>query len=235
MVRNPILVTAETTVETSQQVRDYLLCQRCEVRFQQNGEDWLMRNGPFRRDGRFPLRDALQQSTPGETIPIGVLYTAPFDPGFDVHKLIYFGASVFWRSSVHHWNDSKKLMTPAKLADDLEEDLRLYLLDKAAFPSSVLFLLSITASKPLQHFNHPGPMTPNTPAKTDITGVAFNIPGIQFRMFTGGFPSHMRANSAAVPPHKVLLTDRVEQEIHSRAAEMSTDSKVVGTLASKKF
>src|ERR1700733_9843084 len=132
-IRNPILVTASTTVQTSEQVRDYLLCESCEVRFQQNGEDWVMKNGP-RRNGRFLLREALLRSPNKSTIPSGDIYKEPFDSAFDLEKLIYFAASVFWRSSVHPWRGFEHLMTRAKLPDVSEEGLRLFLLHQDQFP-----------------------------------------------------------------------------------------------------
>jgi hypothetical protein len=232
-VRNPILVTAATTVETSEQVSDYLLCKGCETRFQQCGEDWVMKNGP-RRNGRFPLRDALQRSGTGRIIATGELYTAPFDGRFDLNKLIYFAASVFWRSSVHHWKGFEHLMTRAKLPKRLEEQLRLYLLGERGFPRDLVLLLSITAGAPLPHFTHPGPMARAGGVSTEAAGFAFMIPGVQFRMFHV-FPDQARRGSAAIAPHPVLLTDRMENEIHSRSAGMRETSKVVGALAKKRI
>jgi len=233
VVRNPVLVTAATTVETSEQVSDFLLCKSCETRFQQCGEDWVMKNGP-RRNGRFPLRDALRKSSTGRTIATGELYTAPFDGGFDLKKLMYFAASIFWRSSVHHWNGFEHLMTRAKLPDTLEEGLRLHLLGKKEFSHDLVLLLSITASRPLPHFTHPGPMTRAGGVSAEVAGFAFMIPGIQFRMFHI-FPEQMRGGSAAIAPHPVLLTDRIENEIHARGEGMRETSQIVGTLAKKRI
>jgi hypothetical protein len=230
-IRNPVLVTAATTVETSEQVSDYLLCKGCETRFQQCGEDWVMKNGP-RRNGRFPLREALMRSSTGRTITTGELYTAPFDGGFDLSKLIYFAASVFWRSSAHHWNGFEHLMTRAKLPVRLEEELRRFLLGERGFPRDLVLLLSITAHAPLPHFTHPGPMTRAGGVSAEVAGFAFMIPGIQFRMFHV-FPDQMRGGSAAIAPHPVLLTDRMQNEIHARSASMREASKVVGALAKK--
>src|SRR5271157_4081800 len=72
-VRHPILVTESTTLQTPAQVHDYLLCGSCELRLEQGGEDWVMRNGP-QRNGRFPLREALLRSPNKTTTASGDIY-----------------------------------------------------------------------------------------------------------------------------------------------------------------
>lgn len=230
-VRNPVLVTAAKTVETSEQVRDCLLCKSCEIRFQQNGEDWVMKNGP-RRNGRFPLREALTRSNNKRTLESGNLYRVPFNPAFDVKKLIYFAASVFWRSSVHHWKGFEHLMTRAKLPKGLEEDLREYLLGSRPFPSKVVLLLCVTASAPLPHITYPGPMSRHLGMPDESKGFAFLIPGLQFRLFWA-FPEPLIQISSTVPPHPVLVSDIVESDVRGRVDDMRATSKVVGGLAAK--
>ena len=231
-IRNPILVTASTTVQTSDQVRDYLLCKSCELLFQQRGEDWVMKNGPH-RNGRFQLRDALLRSPVKSTIPSGDVYKEPYDPAFDLEKLIYFAASVFWRSSVHHWRGFEHLMTRAELPDRLEEGLRLFLLHEAQFPTDLVLLISVTATRIWPHLTHPSPMKQAAPTVPSMAGYAFMIPGLQFRMHYENVPDKMKGVSVAVPPHAILLSDRVESEIRAEAEKMRKTSKLVGSLVGK--
>jgi hypothetical protein len=227
-IRNPILVTAQTTVQTSEQVSDYLLCKGCELRFQQNGEDWLMRNRPH-RNGRFPLREALLRSPNKSTIPMGDVYKADFDPGFDLEKLIYFGASVFWRSSAHHWNSYRHLVTPAKLPSDLEEKLRLFLLHENGFPTDLVLLITVTASKVWPLMAHPQRMKEGGRAAPNA--YSFMIPGIQFRVIYGDIPDEMKGASVTLCPHAVLVTDHVQSEIRADAHGLRSTSRLVGSIA----
>jgi hypothetical protein len=227
-IRNPVLVTASTTVQSNEQASDYLLCRKCEVRFQQNGEEWLMRNGP--RKGRFPLRDALCRSPNKTSISSGDLYKEPYDSAFNLESLIYFAASVFWRSSVHHWRGFEHLMSRAKLPERLQEQFRLFLLHEDQFPTDVALLISITATQVYPHLTHPSPMQRALATTPELAGFAFMIPGLQFRLHCENVPEQMKAVSVALPPHAILVTDRIEQEIRTSAEKLRSTSKVVGSL-----
>jgi len=230
-VRHPVLITASTTLQTSAQVHDYLLCKTCEIRFAQNGEDWVMKNGPH-RNGRFPLREALLRSPIKSTIPTGDIYKQPFDPAFELEKLIYFAASVFWRASVHHWNPGQNLTTRAPLICEIQERLRLFLLHADGFPTEAVLLISVTASKPLAHCILPTPMVRASQAAT-ANGHGFAIPGLQFRLLYENATEDMKRVSVALPPHAVVVTDRVEKEIRASAEVLRKTSRPVGSLSAK--
>jgi hypothetical protein len=226
--RNPILVTSSKTVQTSEQVKDYLLCSACELLFQQRGEDWVMKNGP--RRGRFLMREALTRSPNFGSVEAGDIYKDPFDEAFDLEKLIYFGASVFWRVSVHHWRGLEHLMTRAKLPESSEEALRTFLLHEDQFPTDLVMLISISKTEPLPHLTHPSPMLRSKEGGPEIAGYAFMIPGLQFRVLCGDLSTDMLRGSAAVPPHAVFLTDRIEAEVRAGAEKLRATSKLVGSL-----
>jgi hypothetical protein len=229
VISNPVLVTASTTFQTSEQVSDYLLCRRCELRLAQNGEEWVLRNSPH-RNGRFPMREALLRSPIKSTIRAGESYKEPYDSAFDLERLVYFAASVFWRASVHTWDRVKHLMERAPLPLELNEQLRLFLLHLGAFPIDAVLLISVSASKPLPHIIFP---QANKRANlTDIIGYDFAVPGLQFRLMYGNIPDLMKQISVAVPPHAVLLTDLVEREIKARRDELRKTSRMVGSLGS---
>lgn len=59
-IKDPILVTAKVTMSTSKQVRDHLLCSKCERLFDRNGENYVLRQMNDR--GKFPLLDRLRIS-----------------------------------------------------------------------------------------------------------------------------------------------------------------------------
>lgn len=235
VIRHPVLVTSSATVQTSEQVSDYLLCRACELVFEQGGEDWVLRNSP-KRGGRFPLRDALLRSSVKSEIPSAIICKAPHDPAFDVERLIYFAASVFWRASVHHWSGSKHLMTPAQLSPFVEEQLRRFLLGVGPFPPGTALLISVSAGPhPRPHCVFPTPMQRANPNVPDISAVAFCIPGLQFRFMWDKVPEKSQSVSVTRPPHAVLLTDRLEDEIFDDASRLRLTSKVVGSLGGVNF
>lgn len=232
-ITHPILVTAETTVQTPAQVHDYLLCADCELRFEQRGEDWVLKNQPH-RNGRFPMREYLLLSTTRSQLPTGLLVKGPHDPLFDVHKLIYFAASVFWRSSVHHWSHAKHLMSPARLPDPFEEQLRLFLLDKGSFPPDAILIISLAATYSLPHLTFPGALARASSTSLDIAGYGFAIPGIQFRLQWGDLNEERKKICATKPPHAVLISDRIQEQMREAAEKLRPTSKLVGSLKGRR-
>src|SRR2546426_1040661 len=59
---NPSLITKRGIVQTSRQMKDYLLCKDCEGLFSRNGEQYVM--GQVAHKGKFPLLDILRAVQP---------------------------------------------------------------------------------------------------------------------------------------------------------------------------
>ena len=97
--QDPVLVHKTTAFVSSDQARAHLLCSDCEDRFNRGGENWVLKNC-WRSPATFPLHAAL--TTAKVLFDDGDIcaYAGKTVPGVDVDKLIYFGASVFWRASV---------------------------------------------------------------------------------------------------------------------------------------
>jgi hypothetical protein len=60
---NPLFLSAKMLVQTSQQVSDFLLCSKCEDRFNNCGERWSLSHCDRGR-GRFRLREILSSNAP---------------------------------------------------------------------------------------------------------------------------------------------------------------------------
>jgi len=60
---NPVLVSEDVSMISSEQAKDYLLCAKCEDRFNKGGEDWVLKNC-WHNENEFPLRSALVASLP---------------------------------------------------------------------------------------------------------------------------------------------------------------------------
>jgi len=231
VIPNPVLVTASVTLQTSDQVHDHLLCRVCELLFEQNGEDWVLKNGP-QRDGRFPLREALMRSPVRTSIAAGYIFKEPLDASFDLERLIYFAASVFWRASVHPWNGSEHLMSRAPLPERIEEQLRRFLLHLDGFPLDTSLLLSVSAGvSPRPHCIFPQAMVRASENVPEIDAYGFAIPGLQFRFMYDRVPDHMKEVSVVNPPYAVLLSDRTEKEIFDSAQRLQETTRLVGSLA----
>jgi hypothetical protein len=99
---NPLLLSAEGAVQTSLQVKDYVLCSECEQRFNREGERYAM--SQVQRGGKFPLLAALSAVSPSKASGGFAWYHRSVTPGIDRETLAYFALSVFWRASVHVWH-----------------------------------------------------------------------------------------------------------------------------------
>jgi len=131
---NPFIVTPEIHVQKSVQWRDYLLCEPCENRFRVGGEDWILNHCCRSTTGkRFLLRDKIKAGTPYLSTSEGSIYSCKALGGIDVDKLLYFGASIFWRAAQKPWHVIRMTMQPLELGP-FDERLRLFLLGKEDFP-----------------------------------------------------------------------------------------------------
>jgi len=175
---NPVVVDRTRTATTSKQVKDYLLCTKCEDLFNKNGEKEILKwvwNGK-----RFPLGDRLSVAITVDTNSVN----APFSGtslGIDTEKLAYFALSVLWRGAVHEWNMPNGGKTTLLNLGAIEELIRKYLLGTAGFPSEVVVVttactdpLSIQSfSLPSQVIGYPG------------SCFAIRALGIHFRILIG--------------------------------------------------
>lgn len=154
---NPVLLTQDTEVQRSGQIKDYLLCRGCEQYLNRHGEHWVTR---FAFNGRtFRLRDILLNATPVEQTEDDKLvpYAGREIPHVNMDKLIFFGLSLFWRASVHTWTLlDGEIHLP--LGPD-EEPLRHCLLGQAYIPNNMTMSVMVSgAGMPWRSFAAIGPL-----------------------------------------------------------------------------
>jgi hypothetical protein len=130
---NPNLfhITKSGNFQSSKQDRTHLLCAECELRFSRGGEDWFFRHS-LKKNGTFKLLDMLATG-PASVYQQGVstiLYEANRFPTINADALVYFATSVFWRGSVHGWNDDRSV--PVDL-HGYADQFRRYLLGERSF------------------------------------------------------------------------------------------------------
>jgi hypothetical protein len=177
---DPFLITTERRRSTSHQFQDYLLCKDCEHRFNVGGEKYVMELALVK--GRVPLLEMLQKSgTPIKTID-WESYSVKTTPQVDRDKLAYFALSVFWRASVHTWENEDGSSTRIQLGCRYNEELRQYLMGLAPMPSSGYLKVSVCTDALHQNmFFAPAPA-----ANKKLRMPGFMACGIDFRFAIGG-------------------------------------------------
>src|ERR1017187_7750829 len=182
-IKNTIVSNGTTAAERSNQVSQPLLCQDCEILFQQGGESWVL-GRRLMPDGSFRLRETLQAATPARTTASGdTVYEAGGIQDIGPEQLVYFAASIFWRAGVADWRLPIGEYEKLTLAPSLIEALRKYLLGEQPLPSDVVILLHVSAAaQPIQATFLPYPVN------GDGQGFHFYIPGMLFTLVTGQGP-----------------------------------------------
>ena len=191
---NPAFLTAAQVLQTSRQVKTYLLCPTCEQRLNQNGEKWVLRHC-YRGKKAFRLQDILKAATPlwpDDPDKDFLVFAASQIPAIDVAKLAYFGVSVFWRAAVCSWR------TPTGVLQlqlgPYEEAFRQYLGGGSVFPPNAALWVTVSASEePPEVIFAPAMLRRET-----YRQFRFVIQGITFQLFTGARIPPMIRNSCLV-------------------------------------
>lgn len=159
--------------ETTLQVRQHLLCPDCEQRFNRRGEGWVM-GRCWRGDEGFRIREILHRSQPLiDRVELKV-YAGAEIPELDMDKIVYFGASVFWRAAAAKWTILGESVHIA--LGRYEESLRAFLLDNGPFPREMV--LSVIVSELEQLDVCLLPVSSRT--KSRLHRHRFIIPGLTF-------------------------------------------------------
>ena len=197
-VSNPIMITSETTVSTSKQLRTYLLCKECEHRFNVDGEGYVLTqvcNGI-----RFPLLDRLNVAMPFQEMPGLALYSG-IAVGIDTARLAYFALSVFWRASVHRWRAPHGGLVWTGLGA-YEEPVRRYLLGDAEFPADLIVIVTACTDLGSQR----SCFTLCIIRGDAHAGFGMMTCGVHFRLFVGaGLPRALRRVCCFTSPRQVIL------------------------------
>lgn len=169
---HPIRISNGTAIRTSKQVTKFLLCTDCEQKFSVC-EDYVAKLTELDDGGVLTVMSFLDRER-------------ALDPGMailkndvDVGKLVYFAASIIWRSAVMYDGDGCKLGIYA-------ENFRRYLLGEDEFPrgasmAMVILEPSEQMPKPYRYFTFP-----SSKKITSSWMHGFTICGLVFRCFIGG-------------------------------------------------
>lgn len=228
---HPYLMTPNKTIETSRQIKDFVLCADCEDRFNKGGEGWVLSH--MAREGSFPLQESLFRATPIRSVPGLTTYAAGRIPDINVDKLEYFTLSVFWRAAVHDWKPIFGEQYQRLELGPYEENLRLYLLG-GRFPDNVITIISVYEEK--EFIRAMFPPSAGVPHANEGRPYSFLIPGIQFTMTVGRemTAATREFNSHLEPERRIFMSPLInerfwqlrsnlnaKQQLHRREGETS--------------
>jgi hypothetical protein len=197
---------------TPNQFRDYVLCQDCEQRVHENGENWVLRNCCRSASGTpFLLRDLLRGLDPVARHGNSALFLAEGCPEIRAEMLLYFAASVFWRAAVHKWRLGKFVLHRPKLGRHAEA-LRVYLLG-GSLPTDIAVIVWVEdCEKPGMKL-----LLPKTVASNHHI---FHIPGISFEIALGDDArTSLSGLSFTQPERPILLGQMFEEKIQQMLAD----------------
>jgi hypothetical protein len=172
---NPWVLSRKAAVQSSRQMKAYLLCADCEQRFSKHGENWVLRNC-LRKDGTFPLYSILSARTPDISSPPNPtkIYYASGIPEINITALAYFAASIFWRGSIHPWNDDGSILVNL---GPFQEQFRKYLMGQGAFPKDASLWFLVREGKEIDRLTY----APIGARQGNFHAYKFPMPDLPFR------------------------------------------------------
>jgi hypothetical protein len=229
-IKNMIATNFSVASEESKQIKQPLLCQECEIRFQQGGENWVL-GRRFMPNGTFVLRDLLLQTTPVATRDGASFYTLATIPTIEHEKLLYFAASIYWRAAVTDWDTGLGHYPKLALEPTMSESLRKYLMGTDAFPVSAALTVLISAA------SAPRDVTSLPQFARDVTQyqqVDWIMPGIGFALLLGdNVPEGLHQISLSRSPYAVAISPLFDQRIDAVGAKHGQQSVPTEKLQKK--
>jgi hypothetical protein len=215
---NPLTFGRGFAFQSSTPFKDFLLCDGCETRLRENGEDWVLANCLL-PGGCFPLLGTLRNAQPEWHDNDIRIYSCARIPEINSDSLIYFAASVFWRAGAHTWR-----MGCRSVHIDLgryEEDLRTYLLGLVPFPGNAAIEMVLLERASEYAIN---PLSRNDQGHHEHQ---FTIPGLSFILYLGGrIPQEaMTLNLAPSPQRYAFIYPRAEDMQIARLARLYQEER----------
>lgn len=224
-VENPVLVTAEITISTQKQVKDYLLCTRCEQRLNKLGECYVLKK--MQHAGGFPLLDRLRVS-PAIDFSLREGIHSGAAVGLDTEMLAHFALSVVWRSAVHTWHSPDGRTIHSVNLGAYQEPIRKYLVGEGPFPAGITTLVTACTDRESQNVAYYPTPTLGTPN----TAVAFLVCGIHFTVFLGPtFPPTIRQMCCFSSSKQLVFSRNIKNTTLHAYAVLATTTKAVGIMS----
>lgn len=207
---DPVFMTAKHISTSSRQITAHELCWDCEQLLRQKGEDWMA--GQVFQGDHFPLLNSFKYAMPDWEFQSHAAYSGTAC-GTDVEKIVYFGASILWRSSLRAWTIGSAQTTTVDLGPH-QETLRQYLHGEAGFPSGVAIVTLCTDFSSQGFF-----FTPTAIRDGLAGGYSVNLLGVYYRFFfePGVPPDFYRYSCVHSERKRIIIADQSKQSMHSYA------------------
>ena len=101
--QNPVVIGSNKAKQSQAQVHEFKFCPVCEARFNDGGENWVLRHIHRAYGGVFPIHTILNSAQPIVGRSGFLVFPQQTIPTINIDKLIYFAMSIFWRGTLH-WN-----------------------------------------------------------------------------------------------------------------------------------
>jgi len=213
---NPWVLSGKTAVQISRQMKAHLLCADCEQRFSKLGENWVLKHC-LRKDGTFPLKSILSARTPDISAPPNPtkIYLASGIPEINIEALSYFAASIFWRGSIHPWNDDGSI--PVNLGP-FQEQFRQYLMGQRAFPKDASLWVVVREGKEIDRLTY----APIGTRQGNFHAYKFPMPGLAFSMLVSrNIPANHRERCLVHGPgNPIIVTTLIDKLLVDEAVRM---------------
>jgi hypothetical protein len=191
------------------EMKVHLLCNDCEKRFNQHGENEVLKWLAPKSIRRFPLHDRLRVAWPCEDSPKLTAFKCT-DVGVDAAKFAYFALSVVWRRAVHEWTGFDDQSLPRWNLGTFGEQLRAFLVGEAAFPPDTAVFVIVCADSYSREFWS----VPASDVVFNCLGFEFLARGVYFRALMGKhIPPDSHRLSCALPYERILYGHCREQTI----------------------
>lgn len=222
---HPVNVARGRALASSKQVSDHLLCAKCEQRLSDNGEKYVL-SRCRRTESNFQLRDAVLRLPVIDADVFGTIRNLVGADRQLIDQCAYFGASIFWRASVHQWKSDGRTLETARLGP-YQEEFRSYLLGTAGFPPHAVLVLLVTEPDMLQSVI----MVPSTESRNGMKRHKFSVPGLVFTLFVGRrLPSGLTLLGLAPTPNAVMVGSAFADEWFLNGVRAATNSRPLGSL-----
>jgi hypothetical protein len=226
-IQQMIVITPDGTYQSGDQFSMPLLCQECEIRFQQGGEYWTLTHR-WRPDGTYPLRDMLLATAPESSNANVKVYNARSVKGLEPEKLLYFAASIFWRAGIADWKTRFVNAPKIDLPIELMEKLKQFLLGSGPFPKELFILITVVSdARPL-----PTLISPKKAQDTPFVRYEMHITAMMFEFFLNAEEKY-DVWSISNAPERIVLSDMPTQRLRQIAATNVPNSEPKGSLAKK--
>lgn len=222
----------KSAVYTSKQVKKYLLCANCELKFSQNGENKVL--SLMARLNGFKLATKIKKFKKLENIndKDEVWYFPPNEEDLAL-SFMYFAVSIAWRLSSTDWSNSGLSETKNAIRSNNMKSFSEFLLGKTSAPKNTYLAVYVDNQKvdtPFMEFpvvkNHDG-----------YQHIVFNIPGVKFSLLAGNNPGAGIREMYSINKMNVYFISRslkMHPDYHSMVDFIKNKSVAKGRLAKER-